>query len=296
MKKEDKAVCIILNYNSAELVKELVNNIQNFNSFKDILIVDNKSTDDSYQFLKDEYANNDKVLIISSHENGGYGYGNNYGITYASTYLKAQYAVITNPDVVFSNDVVEKMLICMQQKKAAIVSATQLLNNKVVSNRGWKIATPYQWAFNELNHRPQCMTKNLYYPSKYFKKEISQVDCVPGAMFLVDIPIFQKVGGYDERMFLYCEEDTLGYKLKNAGYKTYVMNNVFYKHMHSATIDKSIPDQVAQLRILHRSKLIFLDKYLDVGKITLINEKMLFSLITMRYYVTSHIKKVLNRK
>ena len=63
MKKEDKAVCIILNYNSAELVKELVNNIQNFNSFKDILIVDNKSTDDSYQFLKDEYANNDKVII-----------------------------------------------------------------------------------------------------------------------------------------------------------------------------------------------------------------------------------------
>ena len=296
MKKEDKAVCIILNYNSAELVKELVNNIQNFNSFKDILIVDNKSTDDSYQFLKDEYANNDKVIIISSHENGGYGYGNNYGITYASTYLKAKYAVITNPDVVFSNDVVKKMLICMQQKKAAIVSATQLLNNKVVSNRGWKIATPYQWAFNELNHRPQCMTKNLYYPSKYFKKEISQVDCVPGAMFLVDIPIFQKVGGYDERMFLYCEEDTLGYKLKNAGYKTYVMNNIFYKHMHSATIDKSIPDQVAQLRILHRSKLIFLDKYLDVGKVTLINEKILFSLITMRYYVTSHIKKVLNRK
>ncbi|NRN85377.1 MAG: glycosyltransferase family 2 protein [Lactobacillus kefiranofaciens] len=296
MEEKANTVCIILNYNSAQLVGNLVKNIQNFDSLKNVVIVDNKSTDNSYQFLKNRFANNDKVVIISSHKNGGYGYGNNYGIKYASKYLHAQYAIIANPDVIFSNATVKKMLRCMQEKKAAIVSATQLLNNKVVNNRGWKIVTPYQWAFNELNHRPQFLIKDLYYSNKYFETVYSQVDCVPGAMFLVNISIFQKVGGYDERMFLYCEEDTLGYKLKKAGYKTYIINNIFYKHMHSATINKSIPDQVIQLRIMHKSKLIFLEKYLNVKKFTLLIEKILFSLITARYFLTGHIKKIMRQK
>lgn len=296
MRKEYKAVCIILNYNSARLVCNLVKKIQNFNSLKNILIVDNKSTDNSYKFLKRKFMNDDKVVIISSNKNGGYGYGNNFGIKYAHNYLNAKYAIIANPDVIFSNTTVEKMLRCMHEKNAAIVSATQLLNNKIVNNRGWKIATPYQWAFNELNHVPKYLVRNLYYSQSHFKTKLSKVDCVPGAMFLVNIDIFKKVGGYDESMFLYCEEDTLGFKLKQLGYSTYLINDLYYKHLHSATIDENIPSQVRQLNILHKSKLIFLTKYLKVKPHTLKIEKILFSLIIKRYLFTNRIKSFINKR
>ena len=67
-------VCI-LNYNDFETTQKLVEKMRRFSIIDHIVVVDNHSTDDSYDklcLLEDEM-----VIVIQTPKNGGYGYGNN---------------------------------------------------------------------------------------------------------------------------------------------------------------------------------------------------------------------------
>ena len=84
-------------------------------------------------------------------------------------------------------------------------------------------------------------------------------------MLLYDADKFCNVGGYDEGMFLFCEETTIGFKLKQAGYKTILCTDVFYIHEHSVTINKSINDKIKQMQLIFDNRNLFMKKYLKAG-------------------------------
>lgn len=258
----ENITCEILNYNDANTVIKMVDSIKKYNLLDYILIVDNGSTDSSYSTLKEKYRSNIKVKVISSGENGGYGYGNNYGINYAYNILHSKYVIVSNPDVFFSEKLIMKLKAVLKHKKIALASGTQKVNGKIVEHRAWKVPTPFQWAFYDLKlGRILGIGKKFYYPASYYNGSISQVECVVGAMFMIDAEKFLNVGGYDEEMFLFCEETTIGQKLKKAGYKSMLLNNEYYDHLHSVSINKSIPSAINRLKILHESELIFDRKY-----------------------------------
>ena len=89
--------CVVLNYNDAKTTVEFVQRVKNMDSIDLIVVIDNCSTDDSYIQLKILESN--KVHVIKSEKNGGYGYGNNVGIDYLKD--KVDYIMIANPDVIF---------------------------------------------------------------------------------------------------------------------------------------------------------------------------------------------------
>lgn len=64
--------CVVLNYNDSKTTIELINRIGKMTSIDVIVIVDNNSTDDSFSVLK-QYAS-EKIHVIQSDKNGGYGY------------------------------------------------------------------------------------------------------------------------------------------------------------------------------------------------------------------------------
>ena len=72
---------IILNYNDFTTTKEMIEQIKDYKILNHIIIVDNCSTDDSYNILKKEEKNN--IEVIKTKSNNGYASGNNYGIKYA---------------------------------------------------------------------------------------------------------------------------------------------------------------------------------------------------------------------
>ncbi|MFR0819378.1 MAG: glycosyltransferase family 2 protein [Lactococcus lactis] len=52
------------------MTKEYVKNIEKYNILDKIIIVDNKSTDNSYEFLTS--MSNDRIEVLSTQENRGY--------------------------------------------------------------------------------------------------------------------------------------------------------------------------------------------------------------------------------
>ena len=285
----DTVACIILNYNDYQTTMKLVNSIKNFNIIKHIVIVDNKSSNKSLNILRRAYASIDKVIVVSSEKNGGYGYGNNYGIKYAKKVLKSKYAIISNPDVSFSEKLVKDLLFLMKEHNAAIVSGTQKIDGEI--NPPWKLPSAFSWALDETKFFHRKALSYYYYDDEYFKEKYSSVDCVRGAMLLIDIDKVLDVGGYDETMFLFGEETVLGYKLKRQQYKTLILNHEYYYHEHSTSISKSIPEKIKQQKILYDSKLIYMTKYLNVGWIKLTFIKGIFKFEILK----SKLKEILNK-
>ncbi|WEM62397.1 glycosyltransferase [Streptococcus parauberis] len=74
----NSTIAIIVNYNDAQRTINLVKDIIDYQALKNVIVVNNNSTDNSIEILSD--FEHPKYLIINSEINGGYGYGNNLGI------------------------------------------------------------------------------------------------------------------------------------------------------------------------------------------------------------------------
>ena len=80
LKEKEGLACVILNYNDSETTLSLINKIKTYEILDYIVIVDNQSSDNSLEKLRKIQTS--KIIVICSEKNGGYGYGNNYGIWY----------------------------------------------------------------------------------------------------------------------------------------------------------------------------------------------------------------------
>jgi GT2 family glycosyltransferase len=73
----------------------------------EIVIVENGSSNQSYHILSFIYDSCPKITILHSKKNLGFARGNNLGIKYAKTKLKADYVFVCNSDILFEKDLFE---------------------------------------------------------------------------------------------------------------------------------------------------------------------------------------------
>lgn len=131
-----------------------------------------------------------KIKIISK-KNIGYG----SAINCASKYVKTKYFFAINPDLNFNLKCISNILI-----------AAEILNGK----------------FGVLGPSINNTKKNQY------KTEI--VKSVNGSAMLFNKKIFQRIGKFDSKFFLYYEENDYCLRSNKAGYKSYIINNAKLSH------------------------------------------------------------------
>ena len=271
-----KTAIIVLNYNDSETVINYIDLIKNYSSIDRIVIVDNSSTDNSYEILKK--LENKKINVIKTEENRGYAYGNNYGVHFLEE--KNEYydnIIISNADIYVTNETIEKCTSFLDKHNdVAIVSPTMYMKDGSKSPlAGWK----ERKLNSDVRDSSIRLTKKYNnphvecYDKKYFKGDYSFVDCVPGSFFIIKYKIFKEVNYFDENTFLYFEEDILGKKIKNLGYKVALMNKERFSHFESVTINKNVMP-LKKYKILQKSKRYYHSRYNEeckgLGKLNLI--------------------------
>lgn len=272
--------CIILNYNDAPTTINLVDSIKGYTLIDYIVIVDNCSTDDSWEQLL--HYKNDKIHVIQSPRNAGYGFGNNVGLMYSADVLKTDYSIIANPDVFFDEECVRKFLLTLQEDSSvAVVSAKQ--SNTL--DCAWKNCSTLQYVlatslFFEVWLKIRC------YPSKYFKnKKFAEVFAVPGSLLMVDTKKMLQYGMYDEDFFLYYEEPVLAQKFANAGLKTILRLDCSYVHNHHVSISKTYRRWSQQHAILLKSAELFLKKYKKTNSFQMFFAKLWFAYTKVEFWL-----------
>lgn len=254
-----KTVFLIVNYNDYKTTITLIDNIKDYDSIDKIVIVDNDSTDNSFNKVKDYIGENKKIEIIKNNSNKGYGAGINFGAKYIKETIGNCYLIISNSDIVIDKNEDIKELINTFDNETAIVAPIIKEHNGI--NRGWKIPTPLQDALlNIIYIHRYLRPKLLFYKDECYKNDITPVDVVSGCFFAINLEYLEKVGYFDENMFLYYEENVIGTKFKNAKLKTKINTNIEVFHNHSVTIDKNI-NKIKKYKELKKSQMYFHKKY-----------------------------------
>lgn len=259
---------IVLNYNSPLDTEKCVSKLLSFSSDFKIIIVDNHSQDNSYSYLVNKFGENDNVDIILSDKNGGYSYGNNFGIKFAKEKYDIKIIGILNPDVILPDLSLLTDLVSFLESNnnLAMIGACPIENDIFSPNKaGWSIPNKFDIFLDRSLWLPRWKNNTL----QILDSNLAKVDCIVGCFFLIKESIFSELGYFDENVFLYNEENILGIKLFQKGYQAAIAYKKFYYHNHDFTKDqnKTLKSKMNMLRIRLNSRKYLIKKYYSFWQI-----------------------------
>lgn len=252
-----KLVYMIINYNDASSVLDLWNQIKDYTSIDEVLVVDNHSSDDSFSVLKK--IKQKKLRVIQTKSNLGYGSAINYGTNDVLERYSDAYIAISNADIVVSS---EKDLITLTkglEEKGVGITAPTIIEHGV-KNRGWKMPTPMQDILENFVYFGKKFQKRKMYPESHYQKKTCVVDVVSGCVFFMKASTVRDAGYFDENVFLYYEENIMAKKLQKLHLKSVLYNKICFIHNHSVSIDKSVK-RLNKYKILKKSQAYFEKHY-----------------------------------
>lgn len=273
-----KTAIVILNYNDFKNTSRFVKEIKDYKSIDKILLVDNLSPNGDLEYLKT--LEGGKIEVISSEKNGGYSYGNNFGVKH----LGDEYdnIIISNPDVsVEEKAIIDSIKKLNSRENIAVVAPRMKFTSGFARRSSWKIRT-YPL---DLIHTTRLL-ELLFYPvlrsGEYSEKDYTKgdlkVDCIAGSFFIIKSKVLKEIDYFDENVFLFYEEDIIGKKLKEKGYEIYSLNDIHFMHYESQTIGK-VFSYGKKISMLNKSKIYFQTKY---NKINILQKLLLYILILCR--------------
>lgn len=261
MKKRATIGIVILNYNDYKTTIQLVDSIIEYEYIDKIVVVDNCSQDNSYQYLMQ--LSSAKVDVIKTEKNGGYSYGNNFGAYWLIDNYHIEILFIANPDVRFSKNYIIKISDTLSKNRFQLVTGIATDMYGCSEKKKSRLNTYYDDLLDctvLVKRLFPDLRENLYENS-------GLVPCtfVHGSLFGIRADVFKKIEGFDEGVFLYGEERILSTKISRCGYKMAIDTDIKFLHMHSVSINKSL-DYCRQLKCLYLSRLYYYDKYFELSK------------------------------
>ena len=221
---------IIVSYNTSQITKDCIESalfsLENSKIEYEIIVIDNDSSDDSVEQLRLLKTKHKQIQLIESDKNAGFGPANNLGIKKA----KGEYILLLNSDTIVLKDAVEKLLEFAKNNSQAHFVGGKLLNKDMTPQPSAApfYSLPVVFAALFLKGDYWGLTRNS--PSKTRK-----VGWVSGACILAKKASFEKLGGFDEDVFLYMEEVDLLYRANKLGFNTYFFPDAQFIHIGFAS-------------------------------------------------------------
>lgn len=224
---------VIINWNSGDYLQKCIQSIfltENENLVNKIFIIDNNSTDSSAHQIKP----NDKIEIIRNKENCGFAKACNQGFKLST----APFVLLLNPDTQLLNTTLKECIVFMNRNPEIDILGCRLLDDDGETSPSCsRFPTPlkifmdsigFSKIFPSIFSPAILMTDWDYCESRY-------VDQVMGAFMFMRRSIFEKVGYFDERFFVYFEELDFSKRLSDLGGKTFYNTNISAIHSGEGT-------------------------------------------------------------
>ncbi|MCS4305010.1 GT2 family glycosyltransferase [Chryseobacterium sp. BIGb0232] len=253
-----KLSIIIVNYNVTQLLRNCLLSIQKYvkEVEYEIMVIDNASTDRSWQDLIPEFP---EVHFISSEINGGFSKANNEAIQAA----KGEYLLLLNPDTELEGFYMKDLLDFSDAQQAFGCLGIRMHDAEGNFLPESKRSVPDMFnSFEKLFTSFKKNNSKSYYRNDIAETAVAEVEVITGAFLLVKREVYEKVGGLDEAYFMYGEDIDLCYTLLNKGYRNYYYGKASLLH-HKG--ESTVKDDV-YLNRFYGAMQIFIDKYYKESK------------------------------
>lgn len=209
---------IIVNWNTRQLLQDCLQSIVSTtqNIAYEIIVIDNASSDDSVQMVKDEFP---QVRLIENDDNRGFSAANNQGMAIA----QGEYVLLLNSDTVVLEDAIERTLAFARQTPDAAVVGCRVLNtDRTLQPTCFRFPSVLN-LFLSTTYLYKMFPKNAFFGrermTNWERDDVRQVDVVTGCFMLVRREAIDQVGVMDENYYFYGEETDWCYRFKQADWK-----------------------------------------------------------------------------
>ena len=216
-----KTAIVILNWNGKKLLGQFLPSVVQFSSKQaEVYVADNASTDDSIEFIKENFPT---VKIVKNSINGGYAKGYNDALQH----IKADVYCLVNSDIEVTKNWLTPILTTFKNEENTAIIQPKILDFKDKSKFEYagagggfidKFGYPFCRGriFNDLetDHNQFNDTTDIFWAS--------------GACFFIRAEAFHQLNGFDEDFFAHQEEIDLCWRAKN--------NNLTIKYVGTSTV------------------------------------------------------------
>lgn len=198
-----KVSIVVLNYNGKRYLDDCFQSLAevDYPNFE-VVMVDNNSTDDSVEYIKRTYQ---WVRIIQTGRNGGFAFGNNFGIKETD----GKYVFLLSNDTIATKDFLHKVVEVAESNSDVGVVGAYLLP-------------------------PKC--KGCEYLLSNIPSKRILADSVWGIAMLIRRDILERVGLLDETCFIMWEDCEYGWRANLLGYKVILACDAVIYHIGAATL------------------------------------------------------------
>lgn len=204
----NRIVTIVITYNGSRWIKKCLEHLIDSSVSSDIILVDNKSTDDTIEIIKPYLQ---QVELIQLESNLGFGGANNIGVKRA---LSAGYSHIflLNQDAYVRQDCISKLLATsLQNPEYGIISPIQL----DTSGQGMDMVFKNQIK----KHYNPDSNKLLKTLKQENINDVVEVRFVGAAAWFLSSDSIKKVGLFHPIFFHYGEDNNYGARVQYFGFK-----------------------------------------------------------------------------
>jgi N-acetylglucosaminyl-diphospho-decaprenol L-rhamnosyltransferase len=235
----DSVTIVTVTYQSAGLVPRLAEVLR---PFAQVIAVDNASRDGCADALK---KNIPHARLVRNDRNLGFGPANNQGVALVQT----PFALLLNPDCEISPEAVQCLLDTAERYPSAAIIAPQ----------GW-----------HNQNTPQPSYRHAFYEQRAPRAyQIPDGTCsarwLHGCCMLVRVDALRGFGGFDERFFLYYEDDDLCLRALQSGYDCLLEPAARVLHPGGISSAPSWRTQFRKHYYFFRSRHLILRKYVGAA-------------------------------
>lgn len=198
----NKLLVIIVTYNGSKWLDNCLRSVLQSTVESDLFIVDNMSTDDTVQRIKNNYP---EAILVESSENLGFGKANNLGLKYAVE-NNYEYVYLLNQDAWVFKDTFEKLInVYQKHNEYGVLSPMQLSGDLKYIDHNFLLCCPPSMLSDM--YCDSC--RNLYDP----------IERIMAAHWLLPVSVIKKVGGFSPSFPHYSEDHNYLDRIEYFGYK-----------------------------------------------------------------------------
>lgn len=227
---------IIVNWNGQDFLRRCLQSIQLETQEipYEIIVIDNASTDNSLQLLRDEFPD---ITLIVNNENVGFAKANNQGIARAN----GDYIILLNPDTEIRDNALQKLVTYLDNNpRIGIVGPRLTLPNGTIQGgaAGYypNPVTIFNYALGLHILFPNYFHALWLAPKQYQQTSELDVDWVAGACMVLKSDVLKQIGHLNTNYFMYAEDIELCYRAKKAGWGVRCLSNSSVVHFIGGSV------------------------------------------------------------
>jgi hypothetical protein len=209
---EPAADIVIVSYNSREFLRECVEPLAADPQLQ-VVIVDNASPDRSL-----EAVDGLDVITVAGDSNVGFARACNQGWRLTS----APYVLFLNPDARIAPDAVRRLVATLEGEEKVAIGGPRIVDfdgTLVYSQRRFlDVLSIWAQAFFLHHVFPQAAWTDGIIRSDDLYAAPGSPDWISGACLLVRRDVLERLDGFDERFFMYCEDQDLCRRARENGF------------------------------------------------------------------------------